>query len=152
MKRLKLKTMRLAELLPAAYRARRMKQDTLFPFRASVSRFPQVRPPVWNKQTKTLVDGHELVRTLIDEGETKIQVVVVDLPLGEEKALAVALNSEHLKGEWTEALPDLLDDIRRTTSSAFDDLRLDLMIDGAGILPASRRPGQTGLWNEEPRR
>ncbi len=66
----------------------------------SIKTFGYVEPLVWNKQTGTLVSGHQRYKILQEQGLEEVEVSVVDLPLEKEKALAVALNK--IRGNWDE--------------------------------------------------
>ncbi len=71
MNRPEIRTVPLEQLAPAAWRARGMTQLMLPLFQKSLERFGAVRLPVWNSRTGDLVDGHELVRAMIDDGWTE---------------------------------------------------------------------------------
>lgn len=128
MKKLNITTKRLADLLPAAWRGRAWHQEDLFAFEASVDELGVLRLPVWNERTGALVDGHELVRKLIDDGETKVKVIVVDFTEPQEKAAALRLNSLRARGHYTEgALAELLDEVRRADRRLYDALAMQAM-------------------------
>jgi DNA modification methylase len=65
-----------------------------------------VEPPIFNTRTKTLVGGHQRVSVLKHLGYTETDVVLVDMPVDEEKALNIALNK--IEGEWDAPLLTLL--------------------------------------------
>lgn len=76
----------------------------------SVERFGVVELLVWNKRTGHLVSGHQRLAILTARGATHVDVVVVDLPLTEEKALNLALNK--IDGQWdTDRLAGVLDEL-----------------------------------------
>lgn len=68
----------------------------------SLDTFGCVEPLVWNQRTGNLVGGHQRFKVLLAQGEERISVSVVDLPLEQEKALNVALNK--VQGDWDENL------------------------------------------------
>lgn len=68
----------------------------------SLDTFGCVEPLVWNQRTGNLVGGHQRFKVLLGQGEEKVAVSVVDLPLEREKALNVALNK--VQGNWDENL------------------------------------------------
>lgn len=79
----------------------------------SIDEFGCVEPLVWNKRTGHLVGGHQRFKILIARGDTQLDVSVVDLPLGREKALNIALNK--ISGDWDQdKLGRLLEEITRT--------------------------------------
>jgi len=157
-KRHKLATMPLADLVPADYNPRRISDEAMAGLGASLDRFGLVQPIVWNQRTGRVVGGHQRIKALADRGATEADVVVVDLPDAEEKALNVALNSPAISGEFTEDLNALLDEISGELPDVYDALLLDeLRIDTGGngqveedeapeLRPAAlSRPGD--LWH-----
>lgn len=125
--------MRLAELKAAPYNPRQITERAAAGLAASLKRFGCVEPVIWNKRTKHIVGGHRRVEQLAALGQDEAQVVVVDLPLAEEKALNIALNSPAIAGDFTEALDGLLLEIAGETPDLYESLLLaDLRPDGAG--------------------
>ena len=96
-----------AELLkPAAYNPRKPLRKGSPGYRRlarSLSEFGLVQPIVWNERTGTVVGGHQRLQVLLDEGASAVEVAVVDLPVGQEKALNVALNNANVGSEWDDA-------------------------------------------------
>lgn len=91
----------LSELNPAAYNPRKelVPGDSEFEkLVSSIKTFGNVEPIIWNSRTGNIIGGHQRYAVLRHIGETETDVVVVDLPLEEEKQLNVALNK--IKGEW----------------------------------------------------
>jgi hypothetical protein len=65
---------------------------------------------VWNRRTGNLVGGHQRLKVLLAQGQTEVEVSVVDLSPEKEKALNLALNK--VEGRWEEAkLAALLDEL-----------------------------------------
>jgi ParB-like chromosome segregation protein Spo0J len=100
----------------------------------SIARWGIVEPIVWNKQTNTVVAGHQRLKVLQQANVDETDVVVVDLPEDEERALGVALNKIH--GEFTyPALPDLLSELDANgfdvTLTGFSEPDLEKMLAGA---------------------
>lgn len=111
MKHAEITRMRLDELTPAPYNPRAISPEALAGLRASLERFGTVQPVIWNRQTGHVVGGHQRIKALQEMGDTETNVVVVDLPEIEEKALNVALNNPAIAGEFTadiHALPQEL--------------------------------------------
>ncbi|GHU34909.1 adenine methyltransferase [Clostridia bacterium] len=111
--------MKLSELTPASYNPRKKLKpgDPEFEkLRKSIETFGLVDPPIWNSQTNTVIGGHQRLSVLEALGETECDVVVVDLPPVQERALNVALNK--VSGEWD--IPLLTDLLRDLTESDFD--------------------------------
>ena len=96
--RVRLERMQIADLEPAPYNPRQISEEALAGLGTSVDRFGLVEPVVWNRRTGHVVGGHQRLKVLQARGVTETDVVVVDLPEGEEKALNVALNSPRIAG------------------------------------------------------
>jgi len=125
-----IKKMKVKDLREAPYNPRQINDDAYRGLQSSIDRFGLVQPIIWNKQTSQVVGGHQRLKVLVDRGIKETQVVVVDLPETEEKALNIALNSQHISGEWTEGLGDLLNEISETMPDFYEALRFaDLAVD-----------------------
>jgi len=120
-KAFQIKRMALSDLKDAPYNPRVISDGALEGLKNSLSRFGLVQPIVWNKRTKRIVGGHQRVKALIEMGETSAQVIVVDLPQKEEKALNITLNNPHVTGDFTDELSGILEDLR---AEEFDDINL----------------------------
>lgn len=147
--------MKLAELNPAPYNPRKISDDAADGLRASIRRFGLVQPIVWNRRTKRVVGGHQRIDALRALGKTDAQVVVVDLPELEEKALNVTLNNPSITGEFTDGLQAILAELSADPEIGFEELRLDslLQVGSDGIIednvpePPSEPVTQPGnLW------
>ncbi|MBN1458344.1 MAG: DNA modification methylase [Armatimonadetes bacterium] len=130
-KQLKIHRMPISDLHPADYNPRTITDEALGGLRKSIERFGLVEPVVWNQRTGTVVGGHQRLRALEALGEREADVIVVDLPPGEEKALNVALNSPAISGEFTDQLAALLSEIQSQTPDIYADLLLSQLLDGA---------------------
>lgn len=120
---MQIETISLDRINPAPYNPRKDLQpgDQQYDqLRQSIEHFGCVEPLVWNKRTDHLVGGHQRLKVLKQLGHDAVEVVVVDLPLEQEKALNVALNK--IAGEWDEPkLAEILKEI-----SALPDIDLGL--------------------------
>lgn len=100
--------------------------------RHSIEHFGCVEPLVWNKRTGNLVGGHQRFKVLQELGHTEVEVVIVDLPLEQEKLLNVALNK--IAGDWDEPkLADLLQELAAIPDidvgiTGFDGEELDALL------------------------
>jgi len=114
----------ISDLLPAGYNPRKDLQpgDAEYEkLKRSIQEFDYIDPVIWNQQTRTVVGGHQRLKVLQDLGHTKVEVSVVDLPLGKEMALNVALNK--VSGDWdTSKLSDLMLDLQ--------DMDIDMELTG----------------------
>ena len=69
-----------------------------------------VIPVVWNERTGRVVSGHQRLTVLENNGETEVDVSVVDLDEDREKILNIALNK--IDGRWdNEKLNELLEEL-----------------------------------------
>ncbi len=123
---IKRRSMRLSDLTAAPYNPRRISEGALAGLSASIARFGLVQPIIWNQRTKRVVGGHQRLKALVAQGIEETEVVVVDLPESEEKALNIALNSEAISGEFVqEDLDALLVELKEGDPILFDELRLE---------------------------
>ena len=96
----------------------------------SIEEFDLVEPLVWNCRTGHLVGGHQRLTILRSQGLSEVEVSVVDLPPGREKALNVALNNPNLAGDWDLAkLNEVIAELQSlpeidATLTGFDDLEI----------------------------
>ncbi len=121
--------MRLDDLFPAEYNPRKALKagDPEYEkLKRSITEFGLVEPLIWNERRSRLVGGHQRLTVLRDMGVAEVDVSVVDLDEGREKALNVALNK--IGGEWDEkALAELMKTLDGDLQalSGFDDVELD---------------------------
>src|ERR1700730_13442323 len=121
--------MELSGLEPAPYNPRTITASAAQGLKASIRRFGLVQPIVWNRRTKRVVGGHQRIEALKSLGKAEAQVVVVNLPETEEKALNVTLNNPAISGEFTDGLPAILAELSANSAIEFEELRLDALLD-----------------------
>jgi DNA modification methylase len=127
--------MPLTDLAPAPYNPRQISAKAMKGLRASIKRFGLVQPIVFNRRSGHVVGGHQRIDALKTLGETAAQVVVVDLPESEEKALNVSLNNPGIAGEFTKSIGDIIGEIRLSLPSLdFDELRFDELADPPAVI------------------
>jgi len=81
--------------------------------KSSIQTFGFCEALIFNSRTGHLVGGHQRLTVLKDLGYTEAEVVIVDLPLEQEKAFNIALNK--IQGDWDEQkLALLLDELTET--------------------------------------
>ncbi len=68
----------------------------------SVETFGYLQPVIVNRRNHTVIGGHQRLKVLKDLGHKQVDVVFVDLPIEQEKALNLTLNKT--TGEWDEPL------------------------------------------------
>ncbi len=93
--------------------------------RRSITTYGLIIPVVWNKRTNRVVSGHQRITVLENEGETEVDVSVVDLDEMQERQLNVALNK--VEGDWDEEkLGDLLAELgENATLTGFTRQEID---------------------------
>lgn len=90
----------ISQLKPAAYNPRKdlKPEDPEYQrIKKSIEEFGYVNPIIVNKDL-TVIGGHQRLKVLQEQGNTEIDVIIIDLPKTKEKALNVALNK--ISGEW----------------------------------------------------
>lgn len=110
---------KIEELNPAKYNPRKdlkAGDPEYEKLKKSIETFGYVEPVIWNKRTGNIVGGHQRLKILIEQGQTEVDCVVVDMDESEEKALNVALNK--VSGDWD--LPKLADLIEQLDEDMFD--------------------------------
>ncbi len=116
------KVMKLAEINPAEYNPRVPLAEKDFEYKAlkaSIDEYGLVVPLIVNKQTGTLISGHQRLNVMQASGTEETEVILVDMPPEKEKALCIAMNK--VSGEWDYGmLADLLEELR--DSSEVDTL------------------------------
>jgi len=116
---------KISDLKPSDYNPRDISEEALKGLETSLDRFGYVEPIIWNKQTGNVVGGHQRLKVLKKGKSKEVEVVVVDLNDIEEKALNVALNNQHISGEFNpEKLNILLEELR-VDLPEFEELQLD---------------------------
>lgn len=105
--------MDLKDINPAKYNPRvqlkpgDQERDAL---KNSLDRFGVATPLVVNETTGNLVSGHQRLAVLKQSGETRVEVVIIQMDEDKEKLLNVALNK--IEGEWDEEkLKELFDEV-----------------------------------------
>lgn len=116
---MKLKSMPIARLTPDPRNPRNeIKPGTKAwdDLEASMKEFGMVQPVIWNERSGYVVGGHQRLRILEAWGQTKTDVVVVDLDDEKQAALNIALNKLG-EGNWQkDKLAELLSLLQPTRS------------------------------------
>lgn len=130
-KGLRIERKKVAELKYAPYNPRHMSDDMFNKLKNSLTVFGYVEPLVWNRRTGHVVGGNQRLKALKELGVEEVDVVVVDLPLEQEKALNLALNK--IVGDWNlPKLKELLLELSETLDSleitGFDEEEIEKLI------------------------
>ena len=76
----------------------------------SIQTYGYVEPIIVNRKTGNILAGHQRFGVLKDLGYTDVSIVFVDIPIGKEKALNIALN--RIDGDWDNTkLAELLNEL-----------------------------------------
>ncbi|MCK6483005.1 MAG: DNA modification methylase [Phycisphaerae bacterium] len=136
---IQIKRIRVSKIKPASYNPRIDLQpgDSDYEkLQRSLEEFGCVEPLVWNRRTGNLVGGHQRFKVLCAQGETELDVSVVDLSLEREQALNLALN--RIQGGWDDRkLAELLENLSRIPDfdvalTGFDGVEIDQLLDRLG--------------------
>lgn len=128
--------MDLLDLVPAEYNPREISSSALDGLGASIDRFGLVQPVVFNRRTQRIVGGHQRVKAMEAKGITQTDVVVVDVPEEEEKAMNLALNSPQISGSFTAGALPLLEEVSLSLPELAAELKLpELGADLAKMFP-----------------
>jgi DNA modification methylase len=115
-------------LQPAKYNPRRIDDSSMAALEKSIERFGMVQEIVCNRRNMRVIGGHQRLKILRAQKTKQVPVVFVDLEEHEEKALNVALNSEHLSGTFTDDLQAILAEIQGKDEVLFNELLLDQLL------------------------
>jgi len=117
---MEIKKMQISQIKKADYNPRvglKPGDPAYEKLKSSIETFGFCEPLIFNRRTGHLVGGHQRLMVLKDLGYTQAEVVVVELPLEQEKACNIALNK--VQGSWDEQkLALLLDEL--TKAPEFD--------------------------------
>ena len=107
------RVMNLREIKPAEYNPRVTLKKTDHEYRAlnaSIEENGLVKPLIVNKRTGNLVSGHQRLNVLLAQGVEDTEVVLIDVPLEQEKAICIEMN--HIKGRFDYGkLSDILQEL-----------------------------------------
>jgi len=150
--------MKLTELNPAPYNPRLIRDEAFEGLSGSIDRFGLMSLIVWNERTGNIVGGHQRYKKLVRDGETETDVVVVDLDHDAEVALNIALNSPHIRGDFTKDVVSLLETAEVQLGSAFNEVGLAdlhnyikrLRFDGPGEGGGGGEGGEGGGGEDPP--
>lgn len=130
MSELVIKKMKIEDICPMDYNPRTISQEALNGLKASIERFGLVEPLIYNERTNHLVGGHQRLKVLKLTEATETDVVVIDIPLTEEKALNITLNNQAIAGVFTDSLQDLLNELKVDIGlEALQELCLDTLME-----------------------
>jgi ParB-like chromosome segregation protein Spo0J len=119
----------LADLNAAKYNPRTISDEAMAGLTKSIERFGCVEPIVVNVRggRNRIVGGHQRLKALLGLGHRRATCVTVDCGDAAEKLLNITLNSQYLRGEFTDGLNAVIASIRSGIKN--DQALLDLRID-----------------------
>ena len=123
-KDMEVRRMPLADLKPAAYNPRKMRDEARQGLGSSIGKFGMMVPIIWNEQSGNIVGGHQRYDHLMAIGETETDVVVVNLDHDHEVALNIALNSKQIRGDFTKDVVGLLEMSEAQLGNVFKEIGL----------------------------
>ncbi len=100
---MKLSKAKIEDLNPAPYNPRidLKPGDAVYDrLKLSIETYGYLQPIIVNRRTDHIVGGHQRLKVMQDLGHEEVDVIVVDLPLEQEKALNLTLNKT--VGDWDE--------------------------------------------------
>jgi ParB-like chromosome segregation protein Spo0J len=112
MSQIAIKYRKTEELKPAPYNPRAIGEPALAGLIESLKKFGMVDPIIVNIRTGLMVGGHQRLKAAAALGWTEVPTIEVDLSPSQEKALNVTLNNPKISGHYTEALQDILEELR----------------------------------------
>lgn len=124
---MKIKQIEIEKVNPANYNPRAISEPAFNGLKQSIKRFGFVDPLVINTKTGNLVSGHQRLKAAQELEYKTVPVVEVNLSEAEEKALNITLNNTAITGSFTDALQDLLAEIKNDLEAEFSELRLDAL-------------------------
>jgi len=132
---MKLTKISIDKIKPAPYNPRidiKDNPDFYEKLKNSIEKFGYVEPIIYNKRTGHIVGGNQRYQILKDKGIKEIEVVEIDLPEEDEKALNIALNK--ISGDWdfpklNELILDLEEQDYDIELTGFDEKEIDKLFE-----------------------
>lgn len=147
--RVELRTMRIADLVPAGYNPREIDGEALAGLAASIERWGVVEPIIVNDRTGNVVGGHQRLKVLLSAIGTEgaeTDVVVVNIDEDDERALNITLNNPEIAGVFTAGVLPLIEQIKEALGPLASALRLDVL--GEKTAALLRETERTALRKE----
>jgi len=136
------KKMPISKLKPAEYNPRDITDKARKGLKKSISKFGNVQPIVVNKRTHNIISGHQRLGILTEQGETHVDVAIVDVSEIEEKALNVALNSNTITGFFTDDIESIIKEIRFNDEDLVDEMNFNDLLDNVDFTVNTENVGK----------
>jgi ParB-like nuclease domain/DNA methylase len=140
----------IASLNAAKYNPRKIDTNAMAGLEKSIDEFGMVQEIVVNKNSMTIIGGHQRIKALKRKNEKTVAVVFVELDEIREKSLNVALNNSAITGSFTDALQGLLDEIERKRSDLFESLLLHTLRSDVKVPAGRSDPDDVPAVSTEP--
>ena len=134
MKNWKVKTVKLADLIPLEDNPRKISQANAQALKSSLNRFGMVELIVWNEATGHIISGHQRYEILKSMGVEEVPVIAVDFDEVEEKSAAITMNNFEIEGEYTNPILELLESIKEKDCDLYASLRMEQLKDDVSEL------------------
>lgn len=150
MQRFEIVTIKRSQIAKASYNPRFISNHAKETLRENLRTHGLVEPLCWNKQTGTLVGGHQRI-TIMDEemnypaNDYEMQVSAIDVDAKAEARLNVLLNNTRVQGEWDiAALQDLVLDFEfdPVEDLGFTDFDAEIMFGESPVFGETRAAGE----------
>jgi hypothetical protein len=154
MQRFEITTIKRSQIAKASYNPRFISNHAKETLRENLRTHGLVEPLCWNKQTGTLVGGHQRI-TIMDEemgyreadnrNDYEMQVSAIDVDAKTEARLNVVLNNTRQQGEWDiAALQDLVLDFEfdPIEDLGFTEFDVEIMFGESPVFGETRAAGE----------
>ena len=124
---MELEKVKIEELEPATYNPRQISTKQFNDLKESITKFGMVDPLIVNKNSYTIVGGHQRYKICKELGYKEIGCIILDLNKEQERELNIRLNKN--TGEFDMDILANEFDIEELTDWGFKEIDLDINID-----------------------
>jgi len=124
---MELEKIKIEKLEPAAYNPRQISTKQYKDLKESITKFGIVDPLIVNKNSYTIVGGHQRYKICKELGYKEIGCIILDLDKEQERELNIRLNKN--TGEFDMDILANEFDIEELTDWGFKEIDLDINID-----------------------
>ena len=124
---MELEKVKIEQLEPATYNPRQISTKQFNDLKESITKFGMVDPLIVNKNSYTIVGGHQRYKICKQLGYKEIGCIILDLDKEQERELNIRLNKN--TGEFDMDILANEFDIQELTEWGFKEIDLDINID-----------------------
>ena len=124
---MELEKVKIEQLEPAAYNPRQISTKQYKDLKESITKFGIVDPLIVNKNSYTIVGGHQRYKICKELGYKEIGCIILDLDKEQERELNIRLNKN--TGEFDMDLLSSFFDVPELKEWGFKEIDLDINID-----------------------